>query len=806
MADSTDQGEKHRPSQSLTRARDQLLETMIDAVIALDELACITFCNSAAERLYGCHLPEVIGKPLSNVYEYNCTRPEDERVVWNVVNSQGWWRGEEIHITRGGRQIDVQSTVNVIPQELGGGTVWVMRNVTEWKKAENSLREDRERYAAALELELQETKERHAFIMRLTDSLRALSNPVQIQTTACRMLGERLKASRVLYAEINGDTAIVHPDYVDGVSSIAGTFKVQDFGGDLVQAYLRDEWINMPNIGSDDRLPESVRRAFAAVEVCSNLSRGLLKEKSWVAAIAVHQASPRAWSSLEVSLVQETAERTWDSVQRARAEEALRSSRDSFRHLVEESPFGIYAVNADFELVQVSKGAEKVFAHVRPLLGRDFAEILRVIWPEPFASEAIGRFRNTLETGEPYSAPRTVEQRRDIDGVEAYDWRTERVTLPDGRPGVVCHFYDLSERLRYEAELQHSEGRFRSLAETVPLLVWSSRPDGQWDYLSGQWLAYTAIPEEQQLGYGWLRELHPDDASHVQQRWQACIESGDEYDVEFRLLRHDGVYRWFKTRASPQYHGGEIVKWFGSCTDIDDQKRTEGALRRANSDLEQFAYSASHDLQEPLRTVALYAEILETSYGPQLDDEANSFLRRIVDGSLRMRNLVSDLLSYTQAGMSEDAVETAESDKILASVLGSLEAVIRACGAIVVHDVVAVVPMRPSHLQQLLQNLVGNALKYRTESERPAIHVTAKKDGQMWLFSVSDNGIGIEPDYHRQVFGVFKRLHSGVEQYAGTGMGLAICQKIVDTYGGRIWVESQLGKGSTFYFTVPPVS
>ena len=148
-----------------------------------------------------------------------------------------------------------------------------------------------------------------------------------------------------------------------------------------------------------------------------------------------------------------------DVTEQKRAEQALRASHDTFRHLVDGSPFGVYAVDADFRLVQVSQGAQKVFENVRPLIGRDFAEVLRIIWPEPFATEAIARFRDTLATGKPYHAPASTVRRADTTDVESYDWKIERVMLPDGRMGVVCHFYDLSERQRYEAALREADRR-----------------------------------------------------------------------------------------------------------------------------------------------------------------------------------------------------------------------------------------------------------------------------------------------------------------------------------------------------------
>ncbi|MDX1488256.1 MAG: histidine kinase, partial [Acidiferrobacterales bacterium] len=192
----------------------------------------------------------------------------------------------------------------------------------------------------------------------------------------------------------------------------------------------------------------------------------------WRFVLSAMQTEPRLWRADEIELLKELSARMWLRIERARAEESLRAAHNTFRHLVENSPFGVYTVDADFRVAQVSAGAQPVFENVRPLIGRDFAEVLRIIWPEPFASEAIGLFRNTLETGEPYHSPNTVERRQDIDEVGSFDWKIERVTLPDGRFGVVCHFYDLSERQHYEAALRESEERLRLATEAAEMFSW----------------------------------------------------------------------------------------------------------------------------------------------------------------------------------------------------------------------------------------------------------------------------------------------------------------------------------------------
>lgn len=225
------------------------------------------------------------------------------------------------------------------------------------------------------------------------------------------------------------------------------------------------------------------------------------------------------------------------------------------------------------------------------------------------------------------------------------------------------------------------------------------------------------------------------------------------------------------------------------------------ALRRANADLEQFAYSASHDLQEPLRMVATFSQLLQMKYAGNLDDQADIIIGHCVDGATRMGRLIRDLLEYTRAAaISEAPSEIVDLNEALQAALSNLRTSIEESQAAVTHDPLPSLQAEPVHLQQIFQNLVSNAIKYRGQ-EPPRIHVGASRRNGTWEFSVRDNGIGIEPYYQEQVFGLFKRLHSG-SRYSGTGLGLAICKKLVERYHGQIWVESKLGEGATFFFTV----
>jgi signal transduction histidine kinase len=224
-------------------------------------------------------------------------------------------------------------------------------------------------------------------------------------------------------------------------------------------------------------------------------------------------------------------------------------------------------------------------------------------------------------------------------------------------------------------------------------------------------------------------------------------------------------------------------------------------LERSNDELRQFAYVASHDLQEPLRMVASYTQLLANRYKGKLDTDADEFIGFTLGGVTRMERLIKDLLAYSRVGRGDKRLEPTDCSAILGQVLDNLRIVIEESGAAVTHDPLPPVMANATQLRQLFQNLISNALKFRGD-ESPLIHVSSKRNGKQSIFSVQDNGIGIEPQYAERIFIIFQQLHNRTD-YPGTGIGLAICKKIVERHGGRIWVESEIGKGSIFYFTMP---
>ena len=306
------------------------------------------------------------------------------------------------------------------------------------------------------------------------------------------------------------------------------------------------------------------------------------------------------------------------------------------------------------------------------------------------------------------------------------------------------------------------------------------------------------VPQTESTGRD-LSDLAPDILAHPERFVNVINEN----------VCKDGRRAWMTWTNKPIYdEKGEVSEVLAVGSDITERKRAEDDLNRAmedlkrsNAELEQFAYVASHDLQEPLRMVSSYMQLLKRRYEGKLDQDADQFIAYAVDGSERMQRLINDLLAFSRVGTRGQPFAEVAGDKALEQALTNLQVAIKKGKATVTHDRLPKVLGDETQLVQLFQNLVGNAIKFHGK-EKPQVHISARARGKEWVFAVRDNGIGIDPQYAERIFIIFQRLH-GRAKYEGTGIGLAICKKIVQRHGGRIWVESQPGKGSTFFFTLP---
>jgi PAS domain S-box-containing protein len=468
--------------------------------------------------------------------------------------------------------------------------------------------------------------------------------------------------------------------------------------------------------------------------------------------------------------------------------------------IVDSSEDAIISKDLNGIVTSWNKSAERLFGYsAAEMIGQPVTTLM-----PPDRQDEEPRILSRLRQGERVDHFETVRKRKDGSLLEI---SLTVSPVKDGRGNIVGASKiarDISEYKRAQGALLESEARFRQLADAMPQIVWTAYSDGQVDYVNERWYEFTGFAEGSFADLSWDRILHPDDLQPCREAWSRSIRSGEPYGIEHRFWdRRNQSWRWYMTRALlVRDANGNIVKWFGTSTDIDDQKRVEEELRRANQDLEQFAFSASHDLQEPLRTVKIYSQLLAEGHSQGLDEQALEFLTYLRSGAARMEMLVRDLLLYTQATKFEEPTEPSDAGEALAGALASLGGVIAETDAKIVAGPLPSLQVHGTHLQQLFQNLIGNAIKYHSPDRAPVVHVTAERENGQWVFAVTDNGIGIDPAYKENIFGLFKRLHTS-DEYSGTGIGLAICKRIVDRYHGRIWVESEPGRGSTFRFTFP---
>ena len=354
-------------------------------------------------------------------------------------------------------------------------------------------------------------------------------------------------------------------------------------------------------------------------------------------------------------------------------------------------------------------------------------------------------------------------------------------------------------------EINQSKELFRILFYRSPIGTYIIQ-NGHFRLVNRQLAYILGYEEDELLGKPSLSFVLAEDRDAVRENAVRMLKGGCSLGYEFRIVNKQAKIKWVMETVVPIYYRRKRAT-LGSLIDITARKQMEERLnqitaemQRSNTELEQFAYVISHDLQEPLRMVSSYTQLLAKRYSKKLDADADEFIAYAVDGAKRMQTLLHDLLDYSRVGTRGKPFSLVNCEHIVEQAMANLKIAIEECGASVSYDVLPTIMGDEGQLVRLFQNLISNAIKFRRE-EAPQVNISAQRRNNTVTFSVKDNGIGIDPQHSQSIFEIFRRLHTS-EEYQGTGMGLAICKKIVERHGGHISVQSQPGQGSTFYFSV----
>lgn len=378
---------------------------------------------------------------------------------------------------------------------------------------------------------------------------------------------------------------------------------------------------------------------------------------------------------------------------------------------------------------------------------------------------------------------------------------------------------DITSQKELQEVIKESEEKFRQLADLVPQIIWTARPDGFTDYYNSRWYEYTGFDEDTFGDSSWIPILHPDDVELVKEFWYYSVENGNPYQLEFRIKNiYSHQYRWFLSKAVPiKDKSGVITKWFGTCTDIHEQKsiteklevlvadRTK-ELQRSNDDLQQFAHVASHDLKEPVRKIKTFVSRLEDHLEGKLDESSTRYIERIHVAADRMFNMIDGVLAYSKINADSQKTTLVDLNEVIRNIETDLEIVLQKSGGKILYQNLPKLEGATVLLYQLFYNLINNSIKFAKETIPPVISISAEiineQDKNFAVINLEDNGIGFASNQTNHIFETFTRLNPK-DRYEGTGLGLSLCKKIAERHGGSISASGVPNQGAVFTIKLP---
>ncbi|OEU43824.1 hypothetical protein BGV40_02065 [Methanosarcina sp. Ant1] len=754
-----------------------LAENSPDLIARFDRQNHCLYSNPAVAKLYGIPLiAEFYGWSVSEFIDKTNSKLRIDPKVAKFSEKQR----ENVFIT--GKSETVESkykssqgkeyyfNTQIVPEFTDGGVVSVLaisRDITDIKKVETKLNE-------TLDNLEEKVKERTAELEKAYKSL--LENE--------RRFSEAQKVAHIGNWDWN---IITNKLYLsDEVSRIYGCEPQK-------LSLTRNDFLSYVHPDDRDYVDNSFNRALNEKPINIDYRIILVNGEERV----VHAQGEFIYN--EENIPVRTRGTIQDITEQKKAEEKIRTLANT----VESSNDAIITESVDGIITSWNKGAEIIYGYLaEEVLGKKFS----ILEPDNLKGE-IKQFSEKIKMGEKIEHYETSRLKKDgtiinvsVSLSPVFDTSGKLVALS----AIVR---DITESIKAKEALRLSNIYNRSLIEASldPLVIVGR--DGKITDVNTSTEFVTGYSRDELIGTNFTDYFT--ESEKAKKVYQEVFNEGFVSDYALEIQHKNGKTTSILFNASvykDEY--GEVIGVFAAARDITERKKTEKILKLkleelalSNAELEQFAYVASHDLQEPLRMVVSYLQLLQRRYQGKLDEKADKFIYFAVDGASRMQSLINDLLEFSRVTTRAREPEPKDCEFILNQVLSDLELFIKENKATVSHDPLPEVMADYTQLVQLFQNLIVNGIKFHGK-EAPKIHISAEKIASEWVFSVRDNGIGIDPQYSEKIFEVFKRLHKK-EEYPGTGIGLAICKKIIERHGGHIWVESELGKGSTFCFTLP---
>lgn len=786
-----------------TRYYEAILSTTDDFAYIFDTQGRFLYANPRLVKVYGRTLDQVVGKSFDELGYPAWHAEMHMREVEQVVRTKHPIRGEVPFTGDSGIYgvydyifqpvLDAQGEVEMI--------IGTTRDVTG-------------RHQAQAQAE---------FLAQLTQKLSIVSDAGELNRIATREIGQFLKAHRCYFfnAYPDDDHARTWPDWCrEGGSGIEGIYALAQYGAPEWWAAVRTGPVSVDDIQTH-ALTKDFLDNYKRLKIAAYSLSPFIHEGQWKACISVTSDVPRTWTAEEKTLLENAVARVWPLLERAQMQDTLRKNEEALSRIaavVESSDDAIVSKSLDGIIMSWNKGAQRIFGYTADeIVGKSILTLIpaELQKEEPIIIERLKRG----ERIEHYETVRLAKGGRTIDVSLTVSPVKDRNGKIVGASKIAR---DITEEKRRLEALRESEERFRTMADTAPMLIWESGTDMLYDYFNQTWLDFVGRSLGQELGHGWEEGLHTEDAERYLEMYTSSFKARASFEMEFRLRHRSGEYRWIMVKGTPRFGPkGTFQGYIGACVDITESVQAKqtlsdsrielerlvsertASLQEAVNQMEEFSYSVSHDLRAPLRAMQGYASALLEDYpGKVLDSEAEDYLQRIAAAGARMDRLTRDVLVYSRIPRASLQLHAVALDKLVSDIVQQYLHGKNKEAKIAVEMPLLAVTGNESFLAQAISNLVDNAVKFAATDRVAQVRIrTEAREGQVRLW-VEDNGIGVKPEHQKRIWGMFERVHPQTK-FEGTGIGLAIVRKTVERMNGTVGIESDGTSGSKFWIQLP---